>query len=127
MPRTLSRRRRRSDSEELDIMPFISKKCLPRRTLLKGMGATVALPFLDAMVPAATAWTGPAGETSSGRTRLVAIEIVHGSAGSTQSGLKEHMWSPAMAGSNFDLKGTSLEPLEPFRSHLTIVSNTMNH
>jgi len=107
-------------------MPFIARNCLPRRTVLKGMGASIALPFLDAMVPAATAWNATAADTPTGRTRLVAIEIVHGSAGSTQVGLKEHMWSPAIAGRNFDLKGTSLEPLEPFRNYLTIVGNTMN-
>jgi Protein of unknown function (DUF1552) len=107
-------------------MSFITRKCLPRRTVLKGMGATVALPFLDAMVPAGTAWTGTGSERSE-RTRLVAIEIVHGSAGSTQVGVKEHLWSPAVAGSNFDLQSTSLEPLQPFRNYLTIVSNTMNH
>jgi len=108
-------------------MPFIARKCLPRRTVLKGMGASIALPFLDAMMPAATAWTGTAADTRAGRTRLVAIEIVHGSAGSTQGGLKEHLCALALAGSSFDLKGTSLEPLEPFRNYVTIVSNTMNH
>ena len=107
-------------------MPFITRKCIPRRTVLKSMGATVALPFLDAMVPAATASTGAAA-ASGHRTRLVAIEMVHGSAGSTQFGVKEHLWSPAAAGSTFDLSPTSLKPLEPFRDYLTIVSNTMNH
>src|SRR5437660_5439878 len=108
-------------------MAFITKKCMPRRTVLKTMGATVALPFLDAMVPAATAWTRTEPAASTGRTRLVAIEMVHGSAGSTQFGVKEHLWSPALAGSKFDLSSTSLKPLEPFRDYLTIVSNTMNH
>ena len=108
-------------------MAFITKKCMPRRTVLKTMGATVALPFLDAMVPAATAWARTESAASTGRTRLVAIEMVHGSAGSTQFGVKEHLWSPALAGSNFDLSPTSLKPLEPFRDYLTIVSNTMNH
>ena len=107
-------------------MPFITKRRLPRRTVLKTMGATIALPFLDAMVPAATALAKTAA-ASERRTRLVAIEMVHGSAGSTQFGLKEHLWSPALAGSNFDLTPTSLTPLEPFREYLTIVSNTMNH
>jgi len=108
-------------------MPFVTRKHIPRRTVLKGMGATVALPFLDAMVPAATAWSRTEAAASADNTRLLAIEIVHGSAGSTQFGLKEHLWSPALAGSNFDLSPTSLTPLEPFREYLTIVSNTMNH
>src|SRR5205823_5621943 len=106
-------------------MPFITRKSIPRRTVLKTMGATVALPFLDAMVPAATPWAG--GAEPSARTRLVAMEMVHGSAGSTQFGVKEHLWSPAAVGSNFDLSPTSLKPLEPYRDYLTIVSNTMNH
>jgi hypothetical protein len=105
-------------------MPFITGKSIPRRTVLKTMGATVALPFLDAMVPAA-AKNGPAAATA--RTRLVAMEMVHGSAGSTQFGVKEHLWAPAAAGSEFDLSPTSLKPLEPYRDYLTIVSNTMNH
>jgi hypothetical protein len=108
-------------------MPFITKKCIPRRTVLKTMGAAVTLPFLDAMVPAATAWARTGAAASTGRTRLVAIEIVHGSAGGTQLGMKEHLWSPALAGTSFDLSPTSLKPLEPFRDYLTIVSNTMNH
>src|SRR5207302_1140640 len=108
-------------------MAYITKKCMPRRTVLKTMGATVALPFLDAMVPAATAWTKTEAAASTDRTRLVAIEIVHGSAGSTQLGVKEHWWAPSAAGSNFDLSPTSLKPLEPYRDYLTIVSNTMNH
>ena len=108
-------------------MSFITKRHLPRRTMLKGMGAAVALPFLDAMVPAATSWTTTAAAASAGQARLIAIENVHGSAGATQFGLKEHLWSPAVAGRGFDLSSTSLKPLEPFRDYLTIISNTMNH
>jgi hypothetical protein len=103
----------------------LTKSHISRRAVLKGVGATVALPFFDAMTPAATAWGGS--EAAAERTRLVAIEIVHGSAGSTQFGLKQHLWSPALAGSHFDLAPTSLAPLEPYRDCLTIVSNTMNH
>ena len=100
---------------------YITKKHVSRRTVLKGMGVTVALPFLDAMLPAGTAWARTA--PGSSKIRLVCMEMVHGSAGSTQFGLKEHLWSPALAGSNFDLSPTSLAPLEPFREYLTIVSN----
>ena len=35
---------------------FLTKKAIPRRTMLKGVGAAVALPLLDAMIPASTAW-----------------------------------------------------------------------
>ena len=84
------------------------------------MGVTVALPFLDAMVPARAALAqGPAS-----RVRFAAIEMVHGAAGSTKIGIDKNMWSPAATGRAFDLTPTSLSPLEPFRDHLTIVSNT---
>jgi len=57
-------------------------------------------------------------------TRLVCIEIVHGSAGSSAIGARRNLWSPAAVGRGFDLTPTSLRSLEPFRDHLTIVSNT---
>ncbi|MDE3156235.1 MAG: DUF1552 domain-containing protein [Acidobacteriota bacterium] len=105
----------------------ITKKHLSRRTVLKGMGVTLALPFLDAMVPAGTAWAKTAAARAAGRTRLVALEMVHGSAGSSQLGMTLNMWAPAAAGRDFDLSPTSLQPLEPFREYVTIVSNTMDH
>jgi hypothetical protein len=56
--------------------------------------------------------------------RLVAIEMVHGAAGSTAFGVQEHLWAPAATGAAFDLSPTSLRALAPFRDALTIVSNT---
>jgi hypothetical protein len=100
---------------------FITKKHISRRTVLKGMGATVALPFLDAMVPARTLLARTA---AAGRTRLSCIEMVHGAAGSTAYGLAKNMWSPAAVGRSFDLTPSSLSPLEPLRDYLTIISNT---
>ncbi|HYT74254.1 MAG TPA: DUF1552 domain-containing protein, partial [Vicinamibacterales bacterium] len=100
---------------------YLTKKHISRRTILRGMGATVALPFLEAMVPARTLLAKTA---AAGRTRLAAIEMVHGSAGSTQVGLAKNLWSPAAVGRVFDLSPSSLAPLEPFRDYLTIVSNT---
>jgi hypothetical protein len=50
--------------------------------------------------------------------------MVHGAAGSSIFGNQQNLWSPATAGRNFDLSGTSLASLEPFRDHVTIVSNT---
>ncbi len=99
---------------------FIDKKHISRRTVLKGMGVTVALPLLDAMVPAGTAWA----KTAAGKVRLACIEMVHGSAGATTFGATKNMWSPAAAGRDFDLAPTSLIALEPYREYLTIVSNT---
>ena len=100
---------------------YLTKKYLSRRTVLRGMGATVALPFLEAMVPARTALAKTA---AAGRTRLSCIEMVHGAAGSTQFGLAKNLWSPAALGRGFDLSPSSLAPLDPLRDYITIVSNT---
>jgi hypothetical protein len=104
-------------------MPFLTKKHVSRRAVLKGMGATVALPLLDAMLPASTAYARTEAAASNA-PRLIAIEMVHGSAGSTAIGAQKNLWSPAKVGRDFDLTPTSLAPLEPFREYLTIVSNT---
>jgi hypothetical protein len=104
-------------------MPFLTKKHLSRRAVLKGMGATVALPMLDAMLPAATAYARTEAAASN-LPRLIAIEMVHGAAGSTAIGAQKNLWSPAKVGRDFDLTSSSLSPLEPFREYLTIVSNT---
>ena len=96
---------------------------LPRRTMLKGLGVTLALPLLDAMTPASlSAQTSAA--VRARKVRLVAIEMVHGSAGSTPYGIAQHLWAPTATGRGFDLAPTSLKTLEPYRDHLTIVSNT---
>ncbi|MEW6322661.1 MAG: DUF1552 domain-containing protein [Acidobacteriota bacterium] len=99
---------------------FITSKHITRRTVLRGMGVTIALPFLEAMLPAGAR----ASQAAKRPVRLAAIEMVHGSAGATVIGAKAHMWSPAATGRAFDLSTSSLSPLEPFRDHLTIVSNT---
>ena len=99
---------------------FITQKHLSRRAALKGLGVTVALPFLEAMVPARTALA----QTVAGKVRLACIEMVHGSAGSTAFGIKENMWAPAATGSKFDLSPSALKPLDPLRDYLTIISNT---
>ena len=105
-------------------MAFITGKHIHRRTMLRGLGATVALPFLDAMVPAGALWSNTAAAASLDRTRLVCIEMVHGSAGSSDWGASQHLWSPAATGKAFDLTPSALSPLERFRTHLTIVSDT---
>ena len=98
-------------------MNFITNKQLDRRTVLRGMGATIALPFFDAMMPARAA-------AQTKKIRLVAMEMVHGSAGSTAFGLSKNLWAPSATGSAFDLSPTSMAPLEPWRDYITIVSNT---
>jgi uncharacterized protein DUF1552 len=90
---------------------------LSRRTVLRGLGATVALPLLDAMVPARAA------AAARRPRRLVCIEMVHGAAGSSAIGAKKHLWAPADTGGTFDLTPTSLRSLAPFRDVLTVVSN----
>src|SRR5262245_14779706 len=105
-------------------MSFIAGKHIPRRTMLRGLGATIALPFLDAMVPARSLWSRTARAASLDRTRLVCIEMVHGAAGSNTWGAGQHLWSPAETGRAYDLSPSALSPLEPFRKYLTIVSDT---
>jgi Protein of unknown function (DUF1552) len=99
---------------------IITKKHISRRTMLRGMGVTMALPFLEAMVPARTALA----KAAPNRIRLAAIEIVHGAAGSTAFGARKFMWAPEKTGSAFDLSPSSLAPMEPFREYMTIISNT---
>jgi hypothetical protein len=103
---------------------YITKKHISRRAVLKGMGVTVALPFLDAMLPSGTAWARTAAAGSSSKLRLVTMEMVHGAAGSTAFGNKKNLWAPEKVGRDFDLSQTSLSSLEPFRNDITIVSNT---
>ena len=106
-------------------MTFVTGKLLPRRTVLRGMGVTVALPFLDAFVPAGRSWRRVAAAQSlADPTRLVCIENVHGAAGSTEYGAAQHLWSPAATGGEFDLTPSALSPLEPYRDVLTIISDT---
>jgi hypothetical protein len=102
---------------------FITKRHLSRRTVLRGMGASLALPLLDSMVPAQTPMTKTA---AVGRTRLACIEMVHGAAGSTGEGSNKHYWAPAQEGRDFEWS-QSLEPLSAFRDYVTIVSDTDLH
>lgn len=105
-------------------MDFITGKHISRRAMLKGMGASMGLPLLDAMVPASR----PLGSTEAGRaadsTRLVCIENVHGAAGCNDLGASLGLWSPKEEGKDFDLSLSSMSPLEKYRKHLTIVSDT---
>ncbi len=90
---------------------IITKLSLPRRTFLRGVGATVALPLLDAMVPAMTAIADTPAKPV---RRFGAVYIPMGA-------LKAH-WLPRSAGSDFEFN-TILKPLEPLRRWVTVVSN----
>ena len=103
-------------------MNYLTGKSLQRRTFLRGAGATIALPFLDAMVPASVI----AKPTEADPTRLVAVEIVHGAAGSNKYGREQFLWSPEKEGTDFDLSKGALSPLEPVRDYVTIVSDCDN-
>jgi hypothetical protein len=107
-------------------MQILTGKALHRRTFLRGLGAAVALPYLDAMVPAFGALTKRSLTAAPGdKTRFVAIESVHGAAGSNIWGASKNLWAPAATGKDFVLNPDgALIPLEPWRKHLTIVSNT---
>jgi hypothetical protein len=101
---------------------FITRKQLPRRTFLRGVGATVALPFLDAMVSSGRAGAKAA---TSDPTRLVCIEEVHGLPGCNLWGASRNLFAPATTGRDFTLvPDNPLSTIEGFRDYLTIVSNT---
>ena len=94
---------------------FISKKHLSRRTVLKGAGATIALPLLDAMNPAATAWAATAAGQAPHRMAFVGFPM----------GAVIKSWVPEEAGKNFKISPI-LEPLAKYRDYLTIVSGLRN-
>ena len=89
---------------------IIKKLSLPRRTFLRGAGAAVALPLLDAMVPALSAVTRTA---ASPVRRLGFVYIPNGAV--------MQQWTPAQVGSGFELSPI-LQPLAPYRDQLTVVS-----
>jgi hypothetical protein len=104
-------------------MEFITGKHIDRRAFIRGMGATVALPYLDAMVPAGRrrAVADPALD----RTRLVCIEEVHGLAGCNEWGATQFLYAPETTGRDFEiLPQSALAPLQDYRDDVTIISNT---
>ena len=105
-------------------MEFISGKYLDRRTFLKGMGAAVGLPYLDAMVPAGR-MSGVVARAEAAKTPLIAIEEVHGLAGCNDWAATQHLYAPQIIGKNFEMAPNSaLISLEPYQDYLTVVSNT---
>jgi hypothetical protein len=102
-------------------MNFITGKHLSRRTFLRGSGASVALPFLDAMVPAGRAFRSPA----DGFTRMIAIHEAMGCAGGNDWGDTQNLFAPAKVGRGLEFHAQSqLKPLEAYKEYLTIVSQT---
>ena len=101
-------------------MHFLNEKPMQRRRFVQSLGATVALPYLDAMLPRGASHMPTSGSTP----RLIAIENVHGAAGSNELGAKLNLWAPASTGRSFDLSPSALLSLEKHREYLTIISNT---
>src|SRR5881394_1803711 len=91
---------------------FITKKHIPRRTFLRGAGAAVALPFLEAMLPAQTPLKETAASPDKIR-RFVGIWHPHGAA--------PGYWSPLQEGKDFAFSFIT-KPLEPFRNRVVLIS-----
>src|SRR2546425_6004588 len=89
---------------------FITKKHIPRRTVLKGAGAALALPLLESMVPAATALAQTAAKPT---PRFVGCFVPHGMA--------PGYWVPEKEGTDFEFP-FCFKPLEPYRTEVTILS-----
>jgi hypothetical protein len=93
---------------------FLTKKHLSRRTVLRGVGASIALPLLDAMIPAHTALANTA---AAPRARLGFVYFPHGAV--------QQYWTPKTVGRDFEFSHI-LKPLEPLRDYVTVVSGLRN-
>jgi hypothetical protein len=91
-------------------MAFVTSKSLPRRTVLRGLGATVALPFLDAMLPAFSQMGRAAARPAH---RFLAFYV--------PNGMAMEYWSPKGEGNTFEL-APIMEPLTPFRNQMLVLS-----
>src|SRR5690242_11591575 len=92
---------------------IITKRTLPRRTVLRGVGAALALPLLDAMVAPLTALA----DTPANPARLRRLSFVFMPMGSDIT-----RWTPP-GGARLDQLSPSLAPLEPVKQHVTVISN----
>ena len=88
---------------------FISKKHLSRRTFLRGAGVTLALPFLESMVPAQTPLKNTAALP---KTRLGCFYVPHGAT--------MYKWTPDTEGQDFQFS-EPLSPLEKYRDRLSVI------
>jgi len=93
---------------------FLTRKHLSRRTLLKGLGASIGLPLLDAMIPAHTALAQTA---AAPQLRLGFVYFPHGAL--------QDEWQPKQTGSGFEFPFI-VKPLEPLREYLTVISGLRN-
>ena len=93
---------------------MITKRTVPRRTVLRGLGTAVALPLLDSMVPAMTALAQTAARP---KPRLGVVYVPHGAVMDN--------WTPGVEGRGFEFTPI-LQPLEPFRDRLLVLTG-MDH
>jgi hypothetical protein len=91
---------------------FLTKKAIPRRTVLKAARAALALPLLDAMIPAVTAWAQTPAKPIA-RLGFVFIPM----------GADQARWTPPGEG-NLDALSPILAPLKPVKDHVTVLTNT---
>ncbi len=102
---------------------FITKKHISRRTILKGAGVNLALPFLSAMVPASTALAQTAANP---KIRTGFFYIPHGAIMfNTKYGPDKDRWTPSGSGADFKLNEIN-SPLEPYKKYVTSFGNMEN-
>ena len=102
---------------------FLTKKQLSRRTLLKGAGVSLALPLLDAMIPAATALSQTA---AARKVRVGFFYLPHGMImNNTILGAAMDRWTPSGSGADFKLN-TIMKSLEPYKKYVTSLGNIKN-
>jgi hypothetical protein len=99
---------------------FISKIALPRRTFLRGVGASLALPLLDAMVPAGVALA----QTAANPVRRLGFVYMPNGVARNFTGI--NYWTPAGEGTSFELSPI-LSPLAPFKDRLVVISGLAQH
>src|SRR4051794_38446969 len=94
---------------------MITKMSLPRRTVLRGLGTALALPLLDAMVPALSA----VAKTAAAPVRRFGVVYV-------PNGMAMEYWTPTATGAGFEFTPI-LQPLAPFRDQLLVFSGLHGH
>ena len=94
---------------------IVTRMALPRRTVLRGLGATLALPLLDSMVPALTA---TARTPARAPLRFGVVYV--------PNGMVMQEWTPAQEGAGFAFPA-AMKPLEPFRDRITVLSGLANN
>jgi Protein of unknown function (DUF1552) len=96
---------------------IITNRTLPRRTFLRGLGTTLALPLLDSMIPTFSA----VGAAAKPAIRLGYVYTPNGIIGCSDKSPRPFMWTPKTVGANFEFSPT-MKALEPFREHLNVFS-----